>query len=531
MPRLRAFQREDSERLKKHNLRAIIASAPGTGKTPLVVRTLAETYWSSMPAAVVCPSSVVENWQEEVQVWAPGTETIIIDTLSGPLPRARQRNTIYILGWAILDDRWRDLKALGLRTIVADEIHYAKNPDTLRSQALRELTAAARHVMVMSGTPVVNEKAEFEVVKSYVGPNPLVIRRLLEDVAPDIPPKTRSYLHVDLRPRFRQLYDRADSDFEEWLIDHKSELMDQGMAEYEAERALAQQALLKIGYLRRLVGEYKVPAAADWIARAVRLGEPVVVFLEHQVPLKRLRRALSRMRIRHVVVEGSTPPKLRQEAVTAFQRHEYPVFIGTKAAKEGITLTAARHLLFLERFWTSADEEQAEDRIRRISQKHRTTIWFLHAVDTVDDRLDLIVKEKRKVVKKAIGSRDIAETPLGTVFALLRDWEKHALPRVKPRKLGLGEPLPPLPSPSITHGVVFAKTRWTRNGARAWCRMHGYDIETIRDLGDRWKLIVHPAVVFQSKSFGLDRISRDIKVITGKRLSPANEKRVRRTIR
>ena len=89
------------------------------------------------------------------------------------------------------------------------------------------------------------------------------------------------------------------------------------------------------------------------------------MLLSQQAVLARLVKALTKQRIRHVVIDGNVSPRDREIAVRAFQAHEVPVFIGTKAAKEGITLTAARHLLFLERYWTSADEEQAEDRIRR----------------------------------------------------------------------------------------------------------------------------------------------------------------------
>jgi SNF2 family DNA or RNA helicase len=530
MPRLRPFQREDVERIKEARLRALVASAPGTGKTPIAVRALAETHRRSLPAAVICPASVTVNWRREIKKWAPGIRVVLVETSDSKMPRPAVP-TIYVMSWALLDARWTDLIHLGVRTVVADEAHYAKNPDALRSQALYQVTRSSRGVLLLTGTPIVNTRDELRVLNNLLGEEPLMIRRLIEDVAPDIPEKKRSYLHVRLREKHQKEYDKADEDFENWLRKEKEKLLGEGMAEYEVERALAAEALAKIGYLRRLSGVYKVPAAVDWISRAVRIGEPVVVFVEHQDVLRKLSKALKKQRIRHAVIEGSTSSKKRQEMIDAFQRNEYPVFIGTKAAKEGITLTAARHLLFIERFFTSADEEQAEDRIRRIGQTHRTTIWYLHAMGTVDDRLDAIVQSKRRVIRTAIGAADVLETPTGNVEALIHSWGKHTAVDRQPLPLGLGEPLPPLPSPKITHGIVFYGSRWKGKSAAAWCRMHGYQPTKKVPLLDRFKLVQHPVEVFRKNQFDVVKVCKDIRIITGTRLSRANERRVRMSLR
>ena len=98
------------------------------------------------------------------------------------------------------------------------------------------------------------------------------------------------------------------------------------------------------------------------------MGEPVVIFAEHTEVINDISRKLNKQRLRHVVIYGRTPKRKRQELVEQFQKGEIPIFIGSKAASTGITLVRARNLLFVERYWTSADEEQAEDRIRRIGQ-------------------------------------------------------------------------------------------------------------------------------------------------------------------
>lgn len=535
MPRLRAFQRADVEQLKAAGLTGLVASAPGTGKTAIAIRSLVETCEHSMPAAIICPASVTRNWEREFNIWGPGIHVILVDNTTDRLPRrASYANTVFIVNWALLDARWADLKHVGMKTVVADEAHYAKNPDALRSQALLELTRQAQSVMLLTGTPIVNTQAELRVLKELLKTdNPLMIRRMLEDVAPEIPAKTRNYVPITLRPKNKVNYDKADQDFAEWLRIEKARLLGEGMADYEVERALAAEAFVKIGYLRRLVGEYKVHAAVDWIARAVRIGEPVVVFLEHQNVLNRITKALRRQRIRFGVVEGATSPVDRQAVVDDFQKNKFPVFIGTRAAKEGITLTAARHLLFVERFFTAADEDQAEDRIRRIGQAQETKMWYLHATGTVDDRLDAIVQAKRSIVRSAIGANDPDETPMANVERLLRTWGEVVSPSCGPPvALGLGEPLPSLPSHKDTHAVVFSGTRWDPRGGARWCKMHGYKPYKHVVAGDeKFKLLVQPTSMFKPHSFHVVPVSKEIKLVCGQRLGRANTTLQKRTLR
>lgn len=529
MPSLRAFQREDVDLILKHGLRALVASSPGVGKTIIAISSIVEAP-HALPALIVCPASVTFNWAREWSRWSPSTRVIVIEDGSSPIPRLP--GAVYIISWALLDARWPDLLRLGLRTIVGDEAHFCKNVDALRSQALYHLTRQVPYLLLLTGTPIVNVESELLVLKELLGPNPLMIRRLLEDVAPDIPPKKRSYVPITLHPEHRMVYDKADADFETWLRSRQVSLSGAGMTRFDIERTLAAEALTKIGYLRRLVGEYKVPAAIEWIARAVRIGEPVIMFCEHQNVLRKLSKGLRKQRIRHGVLDGNTSPKVRQDLVDRFQRHEFPVFIGTKAAKEGITLTAARNVLFIERFYTSAEEEQSEDRSRRIGQKRPTTMWYLHAYGTVDDRIDTIVRTKRQVIRAAIGARETAETPLGNVSSLLRSWaervqgEQHG----PPTALGFGKPLPPLPRVGSTHGVIFSGERWTPTTAARWCRMFGYPVRCKVDLDDRFKLVVLPSLMFKRGEFKSFTVCKDIKIILGRRVSRENERVVRRSL-
>lgn len=513
---LRQFQSEDVDFIQKHNYRVLVANAPGTGKTIECLACLQRDRKKLIPAVVVCPPSVAHNWRRETKKWCPWAKVYIVKGHSTPIPS--KHIDVIIVPWSILAVRHLEIIGRGPQFLIVDEAHFAKNEETLRSQALRLLSKNAPHLVLLTGTPLINNEREIEVLRSLFGTeDPPMVRRLLEDVAKDIPPKTRSSIPVELRPKDRADYRKAEEDFESWLEKELESRMEQGEAVAAAHRALAAEALVKIGYLRRLLGRAKVHAAAEWISRAVLLGEAVVVFCEHQEPLKLLQKSLRKQRIGFVTVEGSTSPKARLEAVDEFQAGKVPVFIGTKAAKEGITLHRGRHLLFLERFFTSADEEQAEDRIRRIGQKYPTTIWFLHGVGTIDDRLSQIIETKRRLVRNVIGSADVGESEEGAVVDLLSSWGSHVKSKSDPTTLGLSRSLPSLPSPAIVCSLMFGAERWSQKSAQIWAKMNGYHAVKVYSTGKVVRVENHNPALFQRGSFYAVPLANDIQAILGTR--------------
>ena len=521
IPALRPFQAEDVAFIKQHDYRVLVANSPGTGKTPTSLSCVQQDRAKLTPTLVVCPASVVTNWCREAKKWVPGAVIHAVTDLTSKMPT--RKVDVFVISWALLSERYLDLAAVKPQFIIADEAHYAKGgEDTLRGQALAILARRTPHMILLSGTPLVNRPAELETIKALFGTQEVpMIRRILEDVLPEIPPKTRSLLRVRMRPKDEADYRKAQKEFAEWLEEELARRLSAGEARAAAERALAAEALTKTGYLRRLVGLAKVPAAIDWISKAVRVGEPVVVFCEHQEVVSRLQRFLTKQRIRHVTIDGGTGRKQRQAAIDAFQNGLCPVFIGTKAAKEGITLTRGRNLLFVERYFTSADEEQAEDRIRRFGQAHPTTVWFLHANDTLDDRLQEIIETKRKLVAEHIGSATIEDTEEEAVLELIAAWHenaaKHHQPNAEATDLGLGKPLPPLPSASEVLRLSFKPGRWNESSARAWATMHGYKPSAVVVKEGIVRVNVVPLDRFIPGEFRTVQVSADISAVVGDR--------------
>jgi SNF2 family DNA or RNA helicase len=526
---LRDFQKEDVLYMRKHNYRVLVANAPGTGKTIECLAAIALDRVKLCPVVIVAPSSVMWNWHREARKWCKWAKIHVISDKSTPLPKERKH--IYITSWALMADRVMEIVSKKPRMLIADEAHMAKNVDAMRTRALYALSTRCRHLLLLTGTPLINSKQELDTLKMFFGvSDPPMIRRLLVDVAPDIPEKSRATLPVYLPPKIAMEYRRAVEDFENWLNDTLRMKMDEGQAEAAARRSMAAEALVKVGYLRRIVGRGKVNAAVDWAARAVRLGEPVVMFAEHSEVIRRMMLQMKKQRLAHVVIMGSTPKGQRQKMIDKFQNGEVPIFIGSKAASTGITLTRARHLCFVERFWTSAEEEQAEDRIRRISQTYPTKIWFLHAHGTVDDRVAQVIERKRKVIREAIGSEEVVETPEKTVMSIINSWSEHANAKVYKgdAMLGLVRSLPPLPKPKNTHQVIFKGKRWNKASVKAWGKMNNYNFRSVAFDGRVWRGVVHQASLFMDGKYTSFPVSKDIKILLGKRRKKIRRRMVRR---
>lgn len=438
-------------------------STPGTGKTPIAVRALRETP-GAFPALVVGPSSTLSAWLDALARWAPDLRVCVLD--GTPKTTARRPAHVYLTTWALLDEWAPRLEALALRSIVFDEVHQVRHLDTIRAGAAARLAAGVPFLVGLTGTPIVTSTDDLDAILSLWagGAAPVRIRRLLEDVAPEVPPKSRSTLFVQLRPADRARYQEAEDDLAAYLTRI-------GKLPHEVARAMYAEAFVKINVCRRLLEQGKVWAAADWVARAVLVGEPVVLFFDTLEALRRFRRLLRALRVRSLVIEGKTSRRARTDAIRAFQGRAVPVLCCTRAGIEGITLTAARYCVHVGRYWNSTDEDQASDRLHRIGQRHPVTAVFLHAVDTLDDRLAAIVDQKAELVAGAVSTSPVEERVIGE---LLRGWGVLTRAPVEPSALGLGALPPPLPLPHQVHALDFSRRRWSEAAAIAWCRMHGY---------------------------------------------------------
>jgi len=524
-PPLRQTQVEGMEFLKAHNYNAIIADSMGTGKTAQALCAVAKEPKKLFPCLVICPSSVVWNWRRETYFWIRSSVRVhVVEGMEDTFPSETPHYTI--VSWDLLHYRIEDLRKLPFKSIIADEAHYAKNPQSLRTQALLSLDVP--HKILMTGTPLINEKCELDTLKMIIGDTEApMIRRLLEDVAPEIPPKKRVMLPVVPSAKLMEEYEEASKHFSDWIDAylHKVYGKQSAIIEEKVESALSQEFLVKMSYLRRIVGRSKIPACADWVYRMNKKGESVVVFGEHHDVLDLLCEALRKMKIGHVRIDGSTGRVERQLAIDNFQRGAINCFIGSRASIEGITLTRATNLAFLERFYTPANEEQAEDRIRRIGQTKATTMWYMVAKGTIDERIYDIVERKRKIISKHIGTENIEEKEIFKEYDL---WKNKSQLQGIGKKLkdypSVSAPLPKLPNPKYVRGILFGVDSWSIPQVLKGIRRKGYKMLSMDSKEGRVFISTKVPEAFQKGSVRFVQVAEDLTCVVGKPVSSSKQR-------
>ena len=178
-------------------------------------------------------------------------------------------------------------------------------------------------------------------------------------------------------------------------------------AQERVDTASRAEVLTRIGKLRQLVGEWKAPVAVEMAKAYKEEGEPVIFWAHHGPVIHALRRAMERDGLRTMVIDGSTSGPERADIAEWFQAGKVDALICSTAAKEGLTLTRAKTAVFVERYWTPADEAQAEDRIHRIGQTRQVEIIRMNVDESIDDYMDTINNQKQSIVDQVLGDEDI----------------------------------------------------------------------------------------------------------------------------
>ncbi|MDP2709695.1 MAG: DEAD/DEAH box helicase [Solirubrobacteraceae bacterium] len=420
-----------------HARRCFLADEQGLGKTVEALAALEAD--GAYPAVVVCPAALKLNWQREAKHWLAHRSVALIEGRTAAAPAA----DITILNYEVVAAHREALARGRPRALVVDESHYVKNPQAKRTQAVRRLAAAVVPgglKLALSGTPVLNHAEELvsqlrvidrledfgsgaQFTRRFRGElseerlhwhlrRRCFVRRLKSEVLPQLPAKRQVVVAVALSNTTE--YRLAEEDVIAWL---RSQPLDLRELNAKIAATLRAQRLAQLGTLQRLAARGKLAAALSWIADFLASGEPLVVFARHvevqEALLDRFPDAA------HLLGRDSAPA--REAAVQAFQRPDGPqLLIGaTRVAGQGITLTRASNVAFLELEWTPAMHDQAEDRCHRIGQHDAVTAWYLLAADTIDETMAALIQRKRGIVAAVTDGRQLDGD--GLVEAVVRE--------------------------------------------------------------------------------------------------------------
>ncbi|MEV4330601.1 DEAD/DEAH box helicase [Streptomyces sp. NPDC049597] len=405
---------------------------------------------------VVCPASLLGNWQREIARFAPGVPVRRFHGSDRTLPASGGGFVLTTYGTMRTSAELLAGHPWGM--VVADEAQHVKNPFSATAKALRTIPAPAR--VALTGTPVENNLSELWALLDWTTPGllgplkafrarharivengedeeaaerlarlvrPFLLRRRKSDpgIVPELPPKTETDHPVPLTREQASLYEAV---------------VREAMAAIEGAEGMARRGLVMklltalkqicnhpAQFLKehtpghghgtgspRLSGRSGKLALLDELIETI-LSEDgsVLVFTQYVSMARLLSDHLTSLAIPSQLLHGGTPVAERERMVDRFQSGEAPVFIlSLKAAGTGLNLTRAGHVVHFDRWWNPAVEEQATDRAYRIGQTQPVQVHRLIAEGTVEDRIAEMLASKRALADAVLGSGEAALTEL-----------------------------------------------------------------------------------------------------------------------
>lgn len=409
------FQAEGVGFIEDRGGRVLIGDEMGLGKTVQALAWLQYKGNPVLPAVVVCPASLKGNWERECREWTTLTPCV----LSGTKPSKIPALSLLIINYDILH-YWKEELNKIVTTVILDECHFIKNPKAIRTKATKEFCKGKKHVIALSGTPIVNRPVEFFNTLNMLAPDTfnrywdyaqrycdakhngygwdlsgasnveelhqrldrnIMIRRLKSEVLKDLPEKTRTVVPLALNGN-EGIYTAA---------------LREALGAWQDEKPDPLKDITHISALRQAAMYAKFDLCCEWIDNFLETGRKLVVFDVHHKTTDRLMEKYGKIA---VTLDGRVDARLRSKVVEQFQTDpKVQMLIGNvQVAGTGFTLTAAQDAIFLEYPWTPGELSQSEDRIHRIGQKGATSIYYLVAKNTLEEDILELIEEKRKVL-------------------------------------------------------------------------------------------------------------------------------------
>jgi len=416
-----------------------LADDMGLGKTVTLIAL--HLHRASGPTLVVCPASLLGNWEREIRRFAPG---VPVRRFHGNARSLDEPAGFVLTTYGTLRADPGPLAGVRWDLLVADEAQHVKNHRSGTAKALRLVPAAAR--VALTGTPVENSLAELWAILDWTAPGllgsltefrtrwakpieagdaaaaerlsrllrPFLLRRRKSDpgIAPELPAKTETDRPVSLSPEQAALYEAV---VREMMADIAAS---DGMARrgriVKLLTALKQICNHPAQYLKEPGGRSgKLELLDELLDTILAEGGAVLVFTQYVAMARLLEKHLAGRGIGTQLLHGGTPVARREELVERFQAGEVPVFLlSLKAAGTGLNLTRADHVVHFDRWWNPAVEDQATDRAYRIGQTRPVQVHRLVTEGTVEDRIAAMLREKRALADAVLAGGEAALTEL-----------------------------------------------------------------------------------------------------------------------
>lgn len=405
----------------------ILADDMGIGKTLQVITLLEDERLQRKDSLslVVCPSSLILNWQSEIEKFSKTLTSIIISGSSDERKVQIRSCKDYDVVITSYDYLKRDIEAYEDFTFqyqIIDEAQYIKNHNTKNAISVKQIQA--RHRFALTGTPIENSLAELWSIFDFLMPGylytysyfkkqyeqpivkendmgmlkelkrmvePFILRRVKKDVLKELPEKVENTMLIELDEETRKLYMANVS------------LIRDDLNKSFKEKGFANSKIMILSMLTRLrqlccdprllyenyngIGA-KISACMEFIESCRESGKKVLLFSQFTSLLSLLEKELIRQDIPYYLLKGSTPKLQRQQLVNSFNSDDTPIFlISLKAGGTGLNLTSAEVVIHFDPWWNVSAQNQATDRAYRIGQHNNVQVVKLIAKDTIEEKI------------------------------------------------------------------------------------------------------------------------------------------------
>lgn len=418
--------------LAHYRFGGILADDMGLGKTlqsiAFLVSVLAEMRKGKLPALIVCPASLVYNWRNELQKFAPEIRAVIIDgnrDQRSQLLRDAAEVDVIITSYPLLRRDCEQYEEQSFHTLILDEAQAFKNYTTQTAQAVKRVSAQYR--FALTGTPVENRLEELWSIYDAVFPDlfpsrkafndlsrevvakkarPFLLRRLKTDVLRELPEKIESVQASELLTDQKKLYAAYLAQLQAETLKH---LNDQGFQKHRIKILAGLTRLRQICCHPALFVENYEGSSAKFeqlleiIEECRSAGKRVLVFSQFTEMLGMIGREIGYQGVPFFYLDGQTPAEQRVELCQRFNEGERDLFLmSLKAGGTGLNLTGADTVILYDLWWNPAVEQQAADRAHRIGQKKVVQVIRLVSQGTVEEKMYALQQKKKNLIEEVV---------------------------------------------------------------------------------------------------------------------------------
>ncbi|PRR80166.1 ATP-dependent helicase HepA [Clostridium liquoris] len=424
----------------------ILADEMGLGKTlqtiAFIKSEVDENKGNKMPSLVVCPTSLVYNWQDEINKFQQDLKCVIV---SGS-KEEREKNIksikeadVVITSYALIRRDIEEYENIKFRYCFLDEAQNIKNPQSLNAQSVKSIKA--KGYFALTGTPIENSLKELWSIFDFIMPGyllnsrkfsqkyelpivknkdknvlnelnmhikPFILRRLKKDVITELPPKIEHNIIVDMTEEQKKIYASFVQQAKE---DMDREIEANGFNKSKIKILSMLTRLRQIccdpsTFIENYTGDNgKMEAILDIVENNINQGHKMLLFSQFTSVLKNIAKRFNENNIKYLYLDGSTKADVRRNLVKEFNEGDSSIFlISLKAGGTGLNLTGADIVIHFDPWWNPAVEQQASDRAHRIGQKKTVEVIRLIAKGSIEEKIYKIQEKKKEIIKNVVDS-------------------------------------------------------------------------------------------------------------------------------